>query len=497
LGTYGHTATLIDGKIYFYGGQQRTGQNNLISTPHYFSLDVSRKFDPLNAPWTNYTVKVNADQTTIPPLNSFHTATAVGNKMYVYGGVVPMASNGQIPLTDTAPILWMYDSDTDTWSSPALSVVSTQPFRWRELGSVATSSGNVVLFGGKFDPFTGSKNGTFFSHGLYGVDTKSLKFTDMTTESQGPSSRSTHTVTMLSDGRMVVIGGRTNDQKLVTMSDIWTYDTNTGTWLELTAGGQVPVPRCAHSAVVTKDDRIIIYGGASDFNITQAIGDVAVLTTRNWTWTKPSVTNAPQNRFGHSATMVGNQMVVAFGNNPDTGADNSIHVLDTTTWTFTTTFDPFRYNDTSMSSTVQDLQTQQEPPKRMTMIIAGTLSGIAIVALAVGGFLAYRRYGRRIHPKDLESSKSSMIIGPPEPVMLPDKAAYQYFGDGDASHPQPPPAYHNGNAKGPISNVVTVQRTPTYTYSSRVPLEDPEEMFQTMDIQTFAVPRGKLRVVNE
>jgi uncharacterized membrane-anchored protein YhcB (DUF1043 family) len=58
-----------------------------------------------------------------------------------------------------------------------------------------------------------------------------------------------------------------------------------------------------------------------------------VLDTTTMTWSKPEVKDAPQGRCGHTATMLGRYMLVAFGYLGNRGSDK-VYLLDTNSWEF-------------------------------------------------------------------------------------------------------------------------------------------------------------------
>ena len=67
---------------------------------------------------------------------------------------------------------------------------------------------------------------------------------------------------------------------------------------------------------IAKDGRIIVYGGYTFSG--PASDDLVVLDTTQtiFTWSRANVsTNSPLSRFYHTATLVGDYMIVAFGRN--------------------------------------------------------------------------------------------------------------------------------------------------------------------------------------
>src|SRR3989442_14899592 len=87
---------------------------------------------------------------------------------------------------------------------------------------------------------------------------------------------------------------------------------------------------------IAKDGRIIVYGGYTNrTTLTPVTDDLVVLDTTqtNFTWSKASVSTSSQlPRSYHSATLVGDYMIVAFGRNNDylpSPGENEIFILDT------------------------------------------------------------------------------------------------------------------------------------------------------------------------
>ena len=84
---------------------------------------------------------------------------------------------------------------------------------------------------------------------------------------------------------------------------------------------------------IAEDGRIIVYGGFTGNGA--AIDDLVILDTTQtvFSWSKASVsTNSPPSRFYHTATLVGDYMIVAFGRNNiflPAPSSNEIFILDT------------------------------------------------------------------------------------------------------------------------------------------------------------------------
>ncbi|PKB93896.1 hypothetical protein RhiirA5_440064 [Rhizophagus irregularis] len=105
---------------------------------------------------------------------------------------------------------------------------------------------------------------------------------------------------------------------LTQFRNIWNiciYDTNDGTWINMSASGIELSPRYFHTTVL--NGLIIIYGG-SDRRYYPVPDQISVLDTNvtPFIWSTPSKINtAPSSApfGGHTATLVGNYMIAFDG----------------------------------------------------------------------------------------------------------------------------------------------------------------------------------------
>jgi hypothetical protein len=88
----------------------------------------------------------------------------------------------------------------------------------------------------------------------------------------------------------------------------------------------VPSGRSGHSATFFPDtNELVIFGGVRG---SKWLNTVSVLDITRWIWTTPKVDGVPPKaRSYHSATVVGNKIVI-FGGNNKTSCFNSVHVLE-------------------------------------------------------------------------------------------------------------------------------------------------------------------------
>lgn len=107
--------------------------------------------------------------------------------------------------------------------------------------------------------------------------------------------------TRLSGGRVLFFGG--NDAEC-SFAQPHLLDLATMEWTSPAASGEVPRPRTGHAAVCLDGERVLVYGGwdyTADGEGFDFRDDAAILDTRSWSWSVPSIQGPPPPcRVGHS-----------------------------------------------------------------------------------------------------------------------------------------------------------------------------------------------------
>src|SRR5204862_452188 len=104
---YGHTATLINDKLYILGGNIH---NDINVSPTFFYLDVSVPFDTNELKW------IDLSKNNIIPPHYLSTAIKGGtnnNTLFLYGGE-PLAAGGVMDLVYT------FDTQNNLWRVPEM-----------------------------------------------------------------------------------------------------------------------------------------------------------------------------------------------------------------------------------------------------------------------------------------------------------------------------------------------------------------------------------------
>jgi WD40 repeat protein len=135
-------------------------------------------------------------------------------------------------------------------------------------------------------------------------------------------SRSSHSATLLLDGRVLVAGGSGNASAEL-------YDPQTGTW---TATGSMIKMRSGHTATLLRDGRVLVAGGLGGDVSAERYDSAELYDPATGTWIATGTMT--ESRANHTATMLDDGTVLAVG-----GADSASAELydpQTGTWTATT-----------------------------------------------------------------------------------------------------------------------------------------------------------------
>ncbi|POG76311.1 hypothetical protein GLOIN_2v1838155 [Rhizophagus irregularis DAOM 181602=DAOM 197198] len=296
VGRIGHTASYMDNKIYFFGGMTKKYP---AGTNDFFYLDVSI---PFNLDSTLLIVDLSNDARQIYP----H-----------YNGVSTICG----PNKDTIFLICR---------------VSKESFSYRFINNKEWVPGTVIS-NVQWSSAVCNKNGSYIY--IYGYPdnvnkymmTISIDTTHWNTVSyEFNITNSLAPEILLPDGRIAYIGERINGL-WVNFRNIYIYDTNDGTWRNMSTSGIEPSLRASHTAVLTQDGLIIIYGGINKMG-SPVPDQISVLDTKvdPFTWSFPNIDPAPSSApfSDHTATLVGNYMIIAFGHTTDDVFSDQIHMID-------------------------------------------------------------------------------------------------------------------------------------------------------------------------
>lgn len=298
----GSTVFVFGGVIQGDAGAEPQETNELLS------------FDVASEKWQK--VKTTG---TPPPARAASSLVAVGNKLYLFGGLSHMFG--------WFDDLFMFDTESGKWS--ALDSTGNKPRARDKLQAVAIGT-NIYYFGG-FGPKTdqdledleeeseeeeeipeaqnqqGAEFGWF--NDIYVLDTVSCQWSQpMQMNLECPTPRAAHG--MCAVGTCIYIfGGRDIEDR---QNDLHCYNTVTRKWdAELKPKG-TPPPPCSFHTLTAVGDRLVVIGGRERTNAHSA--DIYIFNTATKEWLKPQLKGVAMSARGqHSAVVVGQKLVVFGG----------------------------------------------------------------------------------------------------------------------------------------------------------------------------------------
>ncbi|PKY15979.1 hypothetical protein RhiirB3_479132 [Rhizophagus irregularis] len=287
-----------------------------------------------NPPWFDLT------STASIPFGS-HFATVASNDVnnnldiYLFGGVMVDIITQQDSFTS---FVFKFNVNSSRWNAP--SVNGIVPKRRRKINAVSDNSGKIYIYGGVAD-------------------------------------------------------GHENLDQIVDISKIVLYDIKSSTWSIKTAKfpDQIIDNRLSHTAVLD-----YCFGGSKIangiFNV-RVSPDLAVLNTETepFEWTIPKVTSSigifPSLK-GHTANLVGNYMIVAFGNitqlNTEPSETNTnIYLMDIRNFTWVNSFE---FEIEQHAEKKENSQSNESNDKKV--VVAAVFGVIVTIIVMIGAFLIYK-----------------------------------------------------------------------------------------------------------
>ena len=169
-----------------------------------------------------------------------------------------------------------------------------------------------------------------------GVALAALRWREVSANGSWPDPRFSHSAVVTPDGEMLLFGGNTLDA----VNHLFSFNFARSEWTRLKPQGEAPAKRYGHSAVALDDGRMLVFGGFNgsflgdllEYTPSRCDGDVCSPPV----WQKLSCTGTPPcARDGHAAMLLpdGRTMLV-IGGFDGKHCFNDVHALDTTTMTW-------------------------------------------------------------------------------------------------------------------------------------------------------------------
>jgi len=220
-----HTATLLpDGRVVVAGGNGNTGANTQIALVMIGTV-------------TGNTISWVAS-TSLPTTRTQHTSCLINGKVLLMGGSVGGS-------TSNSQILGTVTGDTISWATVTLAG-NINGLSNREMDALLLSDNRILFAGGQ--PSATTKIGTLLGNTITWVTSTSM-----------PVSVQQHTISLIPDGRVVLIGGRTSTTNLATVY----YGTVSGdviTWIQTDS---MPDAKYTHATAGITNGRLVATGGAN------------------------------------------------------------------------------------------------------------------------------------------------------------------------------------------------------------------------------------------
>jgi len=275
-----HTATVLSsGKVLVAGGSVASGSNGA-------ALASAELYDPTNNTW--------AAARSMTIARTGHTATLLpSGKVLAVGGSTSAAASE------------LYDPANDTWTLKAPLLVSFHT-------ATLLSSGKVLVVGGVSQYF-----------GSYGLPNAGAALYDpsndkWTAAGQLTTARASHTATLLPSGQVLVVGGTDTNVESVSSAEL--YDPSSNTW---TSAGRLIVGygRAFHTATLLSSGKVLVVGGKG---IQQGIGEFPQNSAELYdpisnTWSQQGSMSTP--RAFHTATLLPSGALLVTG-----GMSNTNHI---------------------------------------------------------------------------------------------------------------------------------------------------------------------------
>ncbi len=251
-----------------------------VSSGNAITLVVSSSFTTLSA--------------TLTTARAGHTATLLSNGLVLITG-----GCSAIPCSAALNTAELYDPVADSFTALTARMTTARAFHT----AIVLPNGQVLLTGG-WSAITGSNSTALNSAEVY--DPASQTFTALSVTLK--SARALHTATMLTNGRVLLTGGESDNSGNTILNTAEAYDPVANTFTTLTA--TMTSARTAHAASLLPNGQVLITGGdnasGTGLNTAEVYDPVANAFT-------PLSATMTAVRAGHTATLLPNGQILLAG----------------------------------------------------------------------------------------------------------------------------------------------------------------------------------------
>ncbi|KAG0016920.1 hypothetical protein BGZ81_010987 [Podila clonocystis] len=295
-----HASVVANSAIYISGGTTFESTGREIILAETLALDISKPWSVSNPPFV-----------TLAPLPRPLRGHSM-NKMSGIPQVVVAGGESSANDTSSASTILILDtslpSSESSWTAP---LNTSTTFHRLYHASLTTGKDGALLQGGYQST---TLNRTVVSS-LVTLNPELMYVPQLTAPvslaHHGPD-LARHTMTLTTDGQAVILGGINSNGTVANLTIAHVLDTQAdrGEWKIVPLSGTPPDPRMSFTTVLVNSTTMLVYGGTPDFK--SAYWVVFYLDLKSWTWSSPTVQGSSPRRWGHTATMAGTTMIVAF-----------------------------------------------------------------------------------------------------------------------------------------------------------------------------------------
>eukprot|EP01132_Coremiostelium_polycephalum_P010323 gene10323-12668_t len=255
-----------------------------------------------------------------------HQADSIDDYLYVFGGwtdenkMLNDMHRFNVETWEWEELIPKNNSSTITDNNNSNNTNNTITIEPRNGHSLNAYNRKLILFGG------GSFSG--FLNDINIFDPETLLWEKIQVEGKVPSGRSKHSSSLVGS-RLYIFGG---GDGIRLYNDLFYLDLETMVWEQVEVkNSKPPPPRWGHSMVKLEGGKkLLLFGGHSG---TKRLNDIFIFDTELCEWSQPTLhpdSEIPNPRAGHSASIIGNHMVLFCGG--DGHILNDFYGLDSTNW---------------------------------------------------------------------------------------------------------------------------------------------------------------------
>jgi len=298
----GASSAVIGGAWYVLGGDQKQGGFL------YYSTD---KLVPEINAWIHL-----GPQGRLPTNFVYSDMDSVGGMLFLFGGQNPVG-NSTGYFND---VLIIHPSDPNSnWQTVKQLIAVPQ----RSAHTATHVSGLIYVFGGWNSSAYFNDLWSFDTTQLYLNSASSVSWVQIIPNNRPPPARNGHTAVSAAGG-LWIFGGFSHSlqngpwvsctapgDNCVYYNDLWRYDGRSNTWTKMNPSGDIPTGRWGHSADVL-GNRMLVFGGNTP--IGNVVNDIYSYDFTNNQWQLLQVVvNAPSPRFAHVSGVIGSNLYIYGG----------------------------------------------------------------------------------------------------------------------------------------------------------------------------------------